>query len=263
MKMLRKANLVAELHEGLLQAGPVRLELTRRAYRMIPRLSRPRILDVGCGEGGPTLELARLSGGEVVGLDIHRPSLERLQKRTDEAGLADRVRVKACSMLEMDFPDEMFDIIWSEGSIHIVGFEQGLRAWRRFVKPAGFLVVHEGIRPQGELPPELRERWHGAYQNIKTAGEYLEAIVARGYVLVGQFRVPADVWWSEYFAPLAECIRTLRERHADDAEACAVLNQEEAEIGLFKKYPDWYGSSFFVVQKRREDTEPHNARRCR
>lgn len=258
--MSSRANLVAEVHEGLLQASPVRLEFTRRAYQMIPRLSRPRILDVGCGEGGPTLELARLSGGEVVGLDIHKPSLERLRKRIDEAGLSDRVRVKACSMQEMDFPEEMFDIIWSEGSIHVVGFEQGLRAWRRLVKPAGFVVVHDGIRPQRELPPELRERWHGAYQNVKTADEYIDAVAARGYVLVGQFRVPADVWWSEYFAPLAKRIRMLRERHADDAEACAVLDQEETEIVLFKKYPDWYDSSFFVMQKTREDAHLHNTR---
>jgi len=210
---------------------------------------------VGCGEGGPTLELARLSDGEVVGLDIHRPSLERLRKRIDEAGLSDRVRVVARSMLEMDFPDDTFDIIWSEGSIHIVGFEQGLGAWRRFVKPAGFVVVHEGIRPQGELPPELRERWHGAYQNIKTAGEYIDAVAAQGYVLVGHFRVPGDVWWNEYFAPLAERIRTLRERHADDAEACAVLDREEAEVGLFRRYPDWYDSAFFVMQKTPADTQ--------
>jgi ubiquinone/menaquinone biosynthesis C-methylase UbiE len=260
MKMLDRANLVAEVHEGLLQASPVRLALTRRAYQMIPMLSRPRILDVGCGEGGPTLELARLSGGEVVGLDIHRPSLERLRKRIDEAGLSGRVRVKVCSMLEMDFPDDAFDILWSEGSIHVVGFEQGLRDWRRFVKPGGFVVVHEGIRPQRELPPELRERWHGAYRNIKTAGEYIDVIAAQGYVLIGHFRVPAAVWWGEYFAPLAERIRTLRERHADDAEACAVLNQEEAEISLFKKYPDWYDSSFFVMQKKPEDAALHNAR---
>jgi SAM-dependent methyltransferase len=247
--MLNRADLVAEVHEGLLQASPVRLGFTRRAYLMIPGLSRPRILDVGCGDGGPTLELARLSNGEVVGLDINRPALERLRKRIDEAGLSDRVRVKACSMLEMDFPDETFDIVWSEGSIHTVGFEQGLGAWRRLVKPAGFVVVHDGVRPQGELPPELRERWHGAYQNIKTEDEYIDAVAAQGYVLVGRFRVPADVWWDEYFVPLAERIRALRERYAADAEACAVLDQEEEEIGLFKKYPDWYSSSFFAAQK--------------
>ena len=253
--MLSRGSLVAELHEGLLQAGPVRLGFTRRAFRMIPRLNRPRILDVGCGEGGPTLELARLSGGEVVGLDIHQPSLERLRRRIDEAGLVDRVRAVVCSMLEMDFPDETFDIIWSEGSIHIVGFEKGLREWRRFVKPAGVVVVHDGTRPQGKLPQELRERWQGAYQNIKTAREYMDSVATQGFVLVGHFRVPGDVWWNEYFVPLRERIRVLRERHAGDAQACAVLDREEAEVALFRRYPDWYDSAFFVMQKTLADTQ--------
>ncbi len=247
--MPSRVDLVAELHEGLLQASPVRLGFTRKAYQMLPRLNRPRILDVGCGEGGPTLELARLSNGEVIGLDTHQPALDRLRRRIDEAGLSDRVRVMRCSMLEMDFPDETFDIIWSEGSIHIIGFEKGLGEWRRFVKPEGFVVVHETTWPQRRLPLELRERWRRTYQNIRTAPEYLDAVSAQGYVLLGHFRVPGDVWRHEYFVPLGERILALREKYADDPEACAVLDQEEAEIGLFRKYPDWYDSAFFAMQK--------------
>jgi ubiquinone/menaquinone biosynthesis C-methylase UbiE len=45
---------------------------------MLPVLDSPRILDVGCGPGGPTLELARLSHGQVVGLDVHQPYLDEL-----------------------------------------------------------------------------------------------------------------------------------------------------------------------------------------
>ncbi len=242
-------DLLTELHECLLQAGPVRLGYTRRAYQMIPRMDRPQILDVGCGEGGPTLELARLSDGEVVGVDIHQPSLARLQRRIDDAGLSNRVRVVRCSMQEMDFPGEPFDIIWSEGSIHVVGFEKALGQWSRFVKPAGFVVVHDGTRPQGKLPQELRERWQGAYQNIKTPREYIDSVATQGFVLIGHFRVPGDVWWNEYFVPLGERIRTLRKKYAGSPEACAVLDQEEVEIDLFRRYPDWYGSAFFGMQK--------------
>jgi len=154
-------DIVAEVHEGSLGAGPTRLEYTRKAFRMIPRLDKPRILDVGCGEGGPTLELAKLSDGEVIGLDVHQPSLERLAKRIEEAGLSGRVRLVKGSLLAMDFPDESFDIIWSEGSIHIIGFEQGLDEWRRFIKPKGFLVVHEATWPRREPPQELQAHWQG------------------------------------------------------------------------------------------------------
>jgi len=42
------------------------LEYTREAYLSIPPIVEPRIVDVGCGTGQPTLELARLSSGEIV-----------------------------------------------------------------------------------------------------------------------------------------------------------------------------------------------------
>ena len=39
------------------------LKYTRKAFRMLPQIDKPRILDIGCGSGIPTLELARLGQG--------------------------------------------------------------------------------------------------------------------------------------------------------------------------------------------------------
>lgn len=99
---------------------------TRKAFRMIPKMYRPRILDVGCGSGVPTLELTRLSKGEIIGIDTDQRSLDRLTRRIEQAGFSDRVRAVNCSMLNIDFPDESFDIIWAEGSTFIIGFERAL-----------------------------------------------------------------------------------------------------------------------------------------
>ena len=46
------------------------IRYTKKAFRMLPKLDRPRILDIGCGSGAPTIELARLSDGEIIGIDI-------------------------------------------------------------------------------------------------------------------------------------------------------------------------------------------------
>ena len=35
------------------------LKYTRKAFQLLPKLDKPRILDVGCGSGVPTIELAR------------------------------------------------------------------------------------------------------------------------------------------------------------------------------------------------------------
>ena len=41
---------------------------TKKAFHLLPELDKPRILDIGCGSGVPTMELARLSNGEIIGL---------------------------------------------------------------------------------------------------------------------------------------------------------------------------------------------------
>ncbi len=119
---------------------------TRKAFQMLPELDKPHVLDIGCGSGVPTIELAMLSNGQIIGLDIQQSLLDKLKRKIEELGFSNRVRTVKCSMFEIDFPDESFDVIWAEGSISIIGFENGLKIWRRFLKPNGFLVVHDDIK---------------------------------------------------------------------------------------------------------------------
>ena len=116
---------------------------TAKAFQMLPRMDRPRILDVGCGTGVPTLKLAELGQGHVVGLDIDQDAIERLKRKITESGLSDRVEALSCSMSDMDFPKESFDIIWAEGSIDCIGFKKGLMEWKPLLKPKGCLAVHD------------------------------------------------------------------------------------------------------------------------
>jgi len=237
-----------ELHHGL-SRGPT-LEFLRKAYRMLPELDRPRILDVGCGEGIPTLELAKLSGGEVVGVDIDRASLDKLSARIDGAGLGDRVRVVHASMLETDFPDESFDIVWAEGSIQFVGFETALDAWRRLIKPGRFLVVHEMAWLRPDPPQEIVDRWQPTFPEIRTVEEYVEQLPCHGYEPVGHFSLPEEAWWLEHYGPVEGRIRELRVKYRGDAKAQSVLDAEQREVDLYKRNAAWYGSAYLVMRKR-------------
>jgi len=104
-------DLFFEIHRDLPREGPGRDSYTERAFRMLPPIDSPRILDIGCGPGAPTMTLARLSGGEVVGIDVHQQYLDQLQARIDAEGVADRVRAVNRSMFDLDFPDSSFDIV--------------------------------------------------------------------------------------------------------------------------------------------------------
>jgi len=204
------------------------LKYTRKAFRMLPKMDKPRIIDLGCGSGVSTLELARLSQGKIIGIDIDQPALDKFTRKIKEAGLTDRVRTVNCSIFDMNFANESFDIIWAEGSIYAIGFEMGLREWKRFLKPGGFMVVHD---EQG---------------NVK---DKLEQIYNCGYELLGYFILSKETWWTEYFAPLEKLIGETRKIHTEDPEILKELHQAQGELDMFKKNPERNSSVYFVIKK--------------
>lgn len=195
---------------------------------MLPEMDRPRILDIGCGSGIPTLELARLSNGEIIGLDIDQDLLDELVRRAEEAGLSSRVKAVKASLAEMKFPAESFDVIWSEGSIWVVGFKRGLEEWKRILRLGGFLAVHD---EQGDIPKKLKE------------------VSACGYELVGWFAVSKDAWREGYCAPLEKLIEETTTRRVTEPKVLEALRAAQREIEWFKKYPDRSSSVFFVMKK--------------
>ena len=221
-----KRDILLEIDRDALRAKFNRY--TQRAFQMLPKLSMPKILDIGCGSGVPTMELARLSNGEIIGIDIDQSALDEFNKKIKEAHLIDRVKTIKCSMFDIDFPEESFDVIWAEGVIAIIGFERGLRRWRRLIKPKRFLVVHDNI---GDI-----ESKH-------------DLIPLCGFILIDMFVVPKEVWWREYYCPLEKKVETLQKKYFNDPEALTFLVKEQKEVEEFKNNPQYHGSVFFLMQK--------------
>jgi ubiquinone/menaquinone biosynthesis C-methylase UbiE len=242
-------DILRELHGELSRGSPARLGFTRKAFQILPKLDNPRILDVGCGQGGPTLELARLSGGQVTGLDIDQSALHELARRADEQGLSEHVQVVHGSMFDLEFAEGSFDVIWAEGSMHILGFERALGEWRRFIRPRGFLVVHEMAWLRPNPPSEIMNCWQLAYPGIRIASKYVEQVLDHGYDLIGHFVLPEDFWLADYYLPMVARIRELRRKHSEDQAAQKTLDTEQRAADLYRKYSKWYGSVFLVMQK--------------
>jgi len=205
------------------------VKYSREALRMIPKMDEPRILDIGCGSGVSTLELAKLTDGEIIALDIDQKALDRLNNKIEKAGLSNRLKTLNCSLLDMEFPDESFDIVWSEGSIFVIGFMKGLQKWKRLIKPGGFMVVHDEMG------------------NVK---EKLKQISICGYELLGYFMLDTDIWWNEYFVPLEKLVNETRTMYAGDQEVHEALNQAQSEMDFFRKFPERNRSVCFVMKKK-------------
>lgn len=195
---------------------------------MLPRLEKPRILDVGCGSGVSTLELARMSGGDITAVDIDKGALNRLINKVKSEGLSSRVAVVHSSMLDMDFPPNSFDIIWTEGAISYIGFERGLCEWRGLLVPDGYLVVHDALS-------DLQKK--------------IESTRACGYTILGRLELPPDIWWNEYYAPLKRQLEVLQEAGPLDKGIISEIKKAEREIKEFDCENDRFGSVFFVLKR--------------
>ena len=242
-------NIFFELHQDLPREAPGDDASTRKALSLLTDLpSQPWVLDVGCGPGMHTLVLAKETGGRIVAVDTHRPFLDTLRRSAGAAAIHDRIAIVNTSMYALPFSDHSLDAVWSEGAIYIIGFERGLREWQRLLKPRGYVVVSElsWLRPQP--PDEIAEFWKAGYPAMRGVQESVELGRAAGYRPVAHFTLPESSWWDNYYRPLEQRIASLRARYSENAEICRLLENESVEIALFRKYPDWYGYVFFVMQ---------------
>jgi ubiquinone/menaquinone biosynthesis C-methylase UbiE len=202
------------------------LEFTGKAFYLIPNLHKPRILDIGCGSGIPSLELAQMSNGYVVAVDTNQFQLEKLSKTISKLHLKSRIEIVRASMQHLSFSDESFDIIWTEGAIFAIAFKKGLQEWCYLIKPSGYLVIHD---------------------EINEAVEKREIITICGYKLIDKFIIPPEVWWCRYYSPLENHLNEFRGKYGDDCKAHHIFKETREEIDEFKENPK--GSVFLIMQK--------------
>jgi ubiquinone/menaquinone biosynthesis C-methylase UbiE len=105
-----------------------------------------RVLDVGCGSGVVTREIARRVGanGRVIGLDPSPGLLGVAHDLAREEGLGDRVDFREGSALRLPFPDGSFDVVVCVTVLaHVSGGEGAVPELARVVRPGGRVGVYD------------------------------------------------------------------------------------------------------------------------
>ena len=209
--------LLIDLHRPAERQGPGGDAETRLAMELAgPGRSRPlKIADIGCGTGASTIFLGRELDADITAVDFLPEFLDELQARANDHGVADRVTTLNCSMDAPPFDEGEFDVIWSEGAVYNMGFEAGVSAWGRFLKPGGKLIVSEITWLRATRPAELQSHWETEYPEIDVASAKIG----------------------------------LLERHGHSEQAKAVVEAEQHEIALYEKYRDYYSYGVYVAKK--------------
>jgi ubiquinone/menaquinone biosynthesis C-methylase UbiE len=239
-----------ELFEALPRCGPGDNKSTRRAYNTIPKIpQQPLILDIGCGTGVQTIELAKLSGSKIIALDNHQPFLDTLMQKARDEELFDNIIPKNMSMLDMDFEENTFGIIWSEGALYFMGFQNGLRRCHHLLRRGGFLAVTEMVCLVNNPPVPVIHYFEKEYPAIKTVGGNLELIQNEKFRLISHFTLPKSSWLESFYLPMGEELIRLKKKYEGNEIASGVFEEMHYEISFFEKFSDFFGYEFFVMER--------------
>lgn len=205
-------------HESVLRSHRWRTAENSAAY-LLPHL-RPglELLDVGCGPGNITCDLAdRVAPGRVVGLDASAEVVAAARAEARERGTAN-VSFEAGDLYAMEVEDDAFDVIHAHQVLqHLTDPVTALRELRRVVRPDGMVAVRDSdYAAMTWAPDEPRiDRWLELYHEV-TARNGAEADAGRrllgwarqaGFTSIDvssstwTYADPASrVWWGDLWA---------------------------------------------------------------
>ena len=115
-----------------------------------------RVLDIGCGIGGPAFFLARKYGANVVGTDLEPQLIELSKQRAKEYGLEAKTEFLVVKAGPLGFPDDSFDFVVSSGAFtQIANKLEMFKEVLRVLKPGGVFSCYDWMKREGDYSEDM------------------------------------------------------------------------------------------------------------
>jgi SAM-dependent methyltransferase len=156
-------------HESVLRSHRWRTAENSAGY-LLPHLSSgATVLDVGCGPGTITADLATLvTPARVTALEVTEPALDLARAEITRRGLT-TVDFRVGDVHALDFADDTFDVVHAHQVLqHVADPVAALREMRRVAKPGGLVAVRDSDYAAFTWFPQLPEltEWLELYERV-------------------------------------------------------------------------------------------------
>ncbi|MCY4144336.1 MAG: methyltransferase domain-containing protein [Gammaproteobacteria bacterium] len=160
-----------------------------KLLRLGPKME---VADIGCGVGGPLINIAKATGARIVGININMQQLRRGRDLVRKAGL-----LESCSFLYADFMDvpyneATFDAMYSiEAICHAPDRDMAFRELFRLLKPGAEAAIIDWTltddfdrsnSKHNEIKAQIEH--NNATPNLSTTGKYIETVQAAGFEVI-------------------------------------------------------------------------------
>ena len=248
---MTEIELLLDLHIDAERQGPGSEEDTLKALSFIDIKSDDflKIADIGCGSGAQTITLAQNLKGNITAIDLFPDFLTKLDERAKSLNLENKISTLKNSMEALTFNDEEYDILWSEGAIYNMGFENGIKNWKKFLKTGGYIAVSEITWKTKNRPIVIEEHWNNEYPEIDTVSGKIKILEENGFSPIAFFFLPERSWINNYYSPMEERFNNFLYKHANSNIAREIVENGKREIALYKKYKDYISYGFYIAKK--------------
>jgi cyclopropane fatty-acyl-phospholipid synthase-like methyltransferase len=249
--MSEELQLLVEFHKDAQRQGPGSTQDTLKALSFIDiKSDKPlKVADIGCGSGGQTITIAQNINANIFAVDLFAEFLEKLNTQAKQLNLQKKITTMTESMENLSFDQEEFDIIWSEGAIYNIGFETGIKNWKKFLKKDGYLAISEITWLTSSRPKEIEEHWNNEYPEIATASKKIHILEENGFSLVGYFYLPEKSWTENYYNPIIDRFDSFLQKYNYSEIAKNIVEAEKKEIELYLKYKKYFSYGFYIAMK--------------
>ncbi|KAH6895922.1 S-adenosyl-L-methionine-dependent methyltransferase [Thelonectria olida] len=105
-----------------------------------------KVLDVGCGVGGPAREIVKFTGAHVTGLNINEYQVGRATNYARQEGLSHKLKFVQGDFMNIPYPDNSFDAVYAiEATVHAPSLKGVYSEILRVLKPGGVFGVYEWL----------------------------------------------------------------------------------------------------------------------
>jgi ubiquinone/menaquinone biosynthesis C-methylase UbiE len=249
--LMNEMDLLIDLHKEGQRQGPGSDKDTLRALSFVDfEHDQPlKVADLGCGTGAQTLVLAESLNAHITAVDVFPDFLQKLNTNAEKRSVADKISTLQQSMENLPFGNQEMDLIWSEGAIYIMGFEKGVKKWKQYLKPGGYMALSEITWTTQTRPKEIEEHWNQEYPEISTASKKIKILEENGFSPVGYFYIPPSSWIENYYQPLEARVPAFLERHGHSKVALDIVAAERDEYQKYGKYQNYLSYGFYIARK--------------
>lgn len=232
-----------EVFSALDRWGPGSVESITQALAALP--SKPaRVLEIGCGKGISTIELARRTDARITAIDTDEGALERLRERATAAGVVARVQVICSDMAELSGLEPPYDLVWAEGSAYVIGVERALGLWRDLLRADGVLVFSDMVWRTGTPEAGVQAFWASEYPDMTSVSRRLEQATQAGYRICAHFDM-GQAALDNYYQPLERRLREVE----DTLQDRRVVDDLWRELRTWQAANGQFGYEMFVLQR--------------